>query len=61
MLHSSRSVNRPHLTGRFTSGRLPREEPLHQFVPLVELAFDAPRGEKTAAGNATPSRTRVTE
>jgi hypothetical protein len=24
-------------------------EPLHQFIPLVEFAFDSPRGEKTAA------------
>jgi hypothetical protein len=24
-------------------------EPLHQFIPIVEFAFDTPRGQKTAA------------
>jgi hypothetical protein len=38
-----------YLGPRFTPGRLPKEEPLHQFVPLVEFAFNTPRGEKTAA------------
>jgi hypothetical protein len=38
-----------YLTSRFTPGKIPKEEPLHQFVPLVEFAFDTPRGEKTAA------------
>jgi hypothetical protein len=38
-----------YLTSRFTPGKLPKEEPLHQFVPLVEFSFDSPRGEKTAA------------
>ena len=38
-----------YLTGRFVPGQLPPEEPLHQFVPLVEFAFDTPRGQKTAA------------
>jgi len=38
-----------YLTDRFKPGRLPKDEPLHQFVPLVEFAFDSPRGEKTAA------------
>jgi hypothetical protein len=28
-----------YLTSRFTPGQLPKEEPLHQFVPLVEFAF----------------------
>ncbi|WP_407179179.1 hypothetical protein [Bradyrhizobium sp. STM 3562] len=37
-----------YLTGRFTGGE-PREEPLNQLVPLVELNFDSPRGQKTAA------------
>ncbi len=27
----------------------PKKEPLNQFVPLVEFAFDSPRGEKTSA------------
>jgi hypothetical protein len=36
-----------YLTSRFTPG--PKEEPLHQFVPLVEFAFDSPIGERTAA------------
>lgn len=38
-----------YLTNRFTPGKLPKDEPLHQFIPLVEFAFDTPRGEKTAA------------
>jgi hypothetical protein len=38
-----------YLTGRYTPGKLPKGEPLHQFIPLVEFAFDTPRGEKTAA------------
>jgi hypothetical protein len=38
-----------YLTGRFTPGKLPKEEPLNQLVPLVEFSFVSPRGEKTAA------------
>jgi hypothetical protein len=38
-----------YLTSRFTPGRLPKEEPLNQLVPLVEFSFHSPRGEKTAA------------
>jgi hypothetical protein len=38
-----------YLTSRFRPGKLPQDEPLHQFIPLVEFAFDTPRGEKTAA------------
>jgi hypothetical protein len=38
-----------YLSNRYTPGRLPKEEPLRQFIPLVEFAFDKPRGEKTAA------------
>jgi hypothetical protein len=38
-----------YLTSRFTPGKLPKQEPLHQLVPLIEFAFDSPRGEKTAA------------
>src|SRR6516164_7130393 len=38
-----------YLTSRFTPGQLPKEEPLHQFVPLVEFAFDSPVAERTAA------------
>jgi hypothetical protein len=34
-------------TSRFTPGKLPAEEPLHQFVPLVEFQFDSPRGGRT--------------
>lgn len=41
-----------YLTDRFTGGP-PTEEPLHQFVPLVEFQFDSPLnggfGTKTAA------------
>jgi len=38
-----------YLTSRFTPGQLPKEEPLHQLVPLVEFSFDSPSGQKTAA------------
>ena len=38
-----------YLTSRFTPGRLPKDEPLHQFVPLIEFSFISPSGEKTAA------------
>jgi hypothetical protein len=38
-----------YLTSRFTPGKLPKEEPLNQFVPLVEFSFDSPRGQKTSA------------
>ena len=40
-------------TSRFTPGRLPDTEPLHQFVPLIEFAFDSPRGRKTT-GTVNP-------
>jgi hypothetical protein len=38
-----------YLTDRYAPGKLPKNEPLHQFIPIVEFAFDTPRGEKTAA------------
>jgi hypothetical protein len=38
-----------YLTNRFTPGKLPKEEPLNQFVPLVEFAFDSAQGTKTFA------------
>ena len=38
-----------YLTSRFTPGKLPKQEPLNQLVPLVEFSFDSPRGEKTSA------------
>ncbi|MFX4910627.1 hypothetical protein ABTB68_19465, partial [Acinetobacter baumannii] len=31
------------------NGGPPREEPLNQWVPLVEFRFDSPRGQQTAA------------
>src|SRR5262249_3347741 len=37
-----------YLTPRYT-GRLPREEPLNQFIPLVEFAFDSPMRARPAA------------
>ena len=37
-----------HLTNRFTGGP-PKEEQLHQLVPLVEFAFVSPAGQKTSA------------
>jgi len=38
-----------YLTDRFKPGQLPKDEPLHQLVPLVEFAFDSPYRQKTAA------------
>jgi hypothetical protein len=38
-----------YLTSRFTPGKLPKQEPLNQLVPLIEFSFVSPRGEKTAA------------
>jgi hypothetical protein len=37
-----------YLTSRFTGGP-PKEEPLNQFVPLVEFAFDSAPGRKSIA------------
>ena len=37
-----------YLTSRFTGGP-PKDEPLNQFLPLVEFSFDTPRGQNTAA------------
>ena len=34
-----------YLADRYTPGKLPKNEPFHQFIPLVEFAFDTPRGE----------------
>jgi hypothetical protein len=38
-----------YLTSRYRPGQLPKNEPVYQFIPLVEFAFDTPREEKTAA------------
>jgi len=38
-----------YLTSRFTPRKLPKQEPLNQVVPFVEVSFHSPRGEKTAA------------
>ena len=35
-----------YLTDRYAPGKLPKNEPLHQFIPIVEFAFDTPRGKK---------------
>ena len=37
-----------YLTSRFDGGP-PQDEPLNQWVPLVEFRFDSPRGQQTAA------------
>jgi hypothetical protein len=37
-----------YLTSRFDGGP-PKDEPLNQWVPLVEFRFDSPRGQETAA------------
>jgi hypothetical protein len=36
------------LTSRFNGGP-PKDEPLNQWVPLIEFKFDSPRGQYTAA------------
>jgi hypothetical protein len=36
------------LTSRFNGGP-PKDEPLNQWVPLIEFRFDSPRGQYTAA------------
>lgn len=38
-----------YLTPRFTPGRLPDQEPLYQFIPLVEFAIDSPVGKPSVA------------
>ena len=38
-----------YLTDRFASGVLPKEDPLRQWIPLIEFAFDSPRGQRTRA------------
>jgi hypothetical protein len=37
-----------YLTSRFNGGP-PKDEPLNQWVPLIEFRFDSPRGQYTAA------------
>ena len=34
-----------YLTSRYMPGKLPKNEPLHQFIPLIEFAINTPRGE----------------
>jgi hypothetical protein len=38
-----------YLSNRFTPGKLPKQPPLNQLVPLVEFSFVSPRGEKSSA------------
>jgi hypothetical protein len=38
-----------YLTSRFTPGKLPKQEPLKQFIPLVEFSFDSEQGRGTFA------------
>jgi len=49
-----------YLTSRFTPGKLPKQEPLNQLVPLIEFSFDSPRGEKTR-GTMNPGLSYVAE
>jgi hypothetical protein len=46
-----------YLTDRFTGGP-PKQEPLNQWVPLVEFSFDSPLGQKTA-GTVNPGLSYV--
>jgi hypothetical protein len=38
-----------YLGPRFTPGHLPNQEPLYQFIPLVEFAIDSPVGKPSVA------------
>ncbi len=49
-----------YLTDQFKPGELPEDEPLDQFVPLVEFAFDSPRGQRTT-GTVNPGLSYVSE
>jgi hypothetical protein len=52
-----------YLTDRFTGGP-PKEEPLNQFVPLVEFAFDTPIGRgfgRKTTGTANPGPSYAAE
>jgi hypothetical protein len=49
-----------YLTDRFTPGELPEDEPLDQLVPLVEFAFDTPRGQRTT-GTVNPGLSYVSD
>jgi hypothetical protein len=52
-----------YLTNRFTGGP-PKEEPLNQFAPLVEFAFDTPIGRgfgHKTAGTSNPGLSYVAE
>jgi hypothetical protein len=52
-----------YLTNRFTGGP-PKEEPLNQFVPLVEFAFDTPIGHgfgRKTASTSNPGLSYVAE
>lgn len=49
-----------YLTDRFNPGELPKDEPLDQFVPLVEIAFDTPRGQRTI-GTVNPGLSYVSD
>ena len=49
-----------YLTSRFTAGKLPKDEPVNQFIPLVELAFDMPRAGK-GTGTVNPGLAYVSE
>jgi hypothetical protein len=39
-----------YLTGPLDARQASENEPLHQFIPLVEFAFDTPRGENRCHG-----------
>ena len=49
-----------YLSGRYTAGKLPKNEPVNQLIPLVEFAFDSPRGAKTA-GTINPGLAYVAD
>ena len=49
-----------YLTDRFVPGVLPKEEPLHQWIPLIEFAFDSPRGQRTR-GTVNPGVAYVSD
>jgi hypothetical protein len=51
-----------YLTRRFSPGKLPKDEPVNQFIPLVEFAFDMPMPhEGKGTGTMNPGVAYVSE
>jgi hypothetical protein len=51
-----------YLSRRFSPGKLPKDEPVNQFIPLVEFAFDMPMPhEGKGTGTMNPGVAYVSE